>query len=144
MVDFSAFVSQPGCGISGVQTIKIVGGEQIQQYQYPWLCSLKSSGSHICGVTLLGIHPHVRETILVGAAHCYTRGNRYTVTCGEYTLDTTEPNQIDFDVTEVIVHPNYKGADKGFDIAIFKVHFLMFLSLLEPKIVCKSLCARLC
>ena len=24
-------------------------------------------------------------------------------------------------MTEVIVHPNYKGADKGYDIAIFKV-----------------------
>ena len=74
--DKNVFTSQPGCGISGAQTTKIVGGEEIKQFQYPWLCSLKtSSGSHICGVTLLGIHPHVKETILVGAAHCYSAGN---------------------------------------------------------------------
>ena len=68
------FKSQPGCGISGVQTTKIVGGKEIKKHQYPWLCSLKAGGSHICGVTLLGIHPHVKETILVGAAHCYSKG----------------------------------------------------------------------
>lgn len=36
-------------------------------------------------------------------------------------LDTKESSEIKFDVTQVIVHPNYKSADGGFDIAIFKV-----------------------
>ena len=72
---FRDFVSQSGCGQSPYQDTKIVGGQKIKKNQYPWLCSLKtSSGSHICGVTLLGIHPHVKETILVGAAHCYSDG----------------------------------------------------------------------
>ena len=62
--------------MSKYQDNKIVGGERIKPNQYPWLCSLKTDrGSHICGVTLLGIHPHVKETILVGAAHCYNEGN---------------------------------------------------------------------
>ena len=73
---FRVFVSQSGCGLSKYQDTKIVGGERIKPNQYPWLCSLKTDrGSHICGVTLLGIHPHVKETILVGAAHCYNEGN---------------------------------------------------------------------
>ena len=37
-------------------------------------------------------------------------------------LDSRESSEIEFEVTEVIVHPNYKGADKGYDIAIFKVN----------------------
>ena len=74
------FTSQSGCGVSGIQTNRIVGGEAITKHQYPWLCSLKiRGGSHICGVTLLGIHPHVKETILVGAAHCYNRGQRISI-----------------------------------------------------------------
>ena len=73
---YRVFVSQSGCGLSKYQDTKIVGGERIKPNQYPWLCSLKTDrGSHICGVTLLGIHPHVKETILVGAAHCYNEGN---------------------------------------------------------------------
>jgi len=116
------FVSQSGCGLSKYQDNKIVGGERIKPNQYPWLCSLKNNrGSHICGVTLLGIHPHVKETILVGAAHCYNEGSKYLITCGEHELDLQESGQINFYVTQVIVHPKYQGADKGYDIAIFKV-----------------------
>ena len=83
---FRVFVSQSGCGLSKYQDNKIVGGERIKPNQYPWLCSLKNDrGSHICGVTLLGIHPHVKETILVGAAHCYNEGNQFINYCLNYS-----------------------------------------------------------
>ena len=87
---FRVFVSQSGCGLSKYQDNKIVGGERIKPNQYPWLCSLKTDrGSHICGVTLLGIHPHVKETILVGAAHCYNEGNLNLLNyCLNYYLPT--------------------------------------------------------
>ena len=42
------------------------------------------------------------------------------ITCGEHELDLQESGQINFYVTQVIVHPKYQGADKGYDIAIFK------------------------
>ena len=42
--------------------------------EYPWLCSLTYNGNHICGMTLLSGPPHA--TILVGAAHCYSPGDR--------------------------------------------------------------------
>ncbi len=32
-----------------------------------------------------------------------------------------EDFQLDLPVTEVIVHPNYKTAPEGFDIAVYKV-----------------------
>ena len=40
-------------------------------------------------------------------------------------MDSNESSEIEFVVTEVIVHPNYRGADKGFDIAVFKVSLLI-------------------
>ena len=49
-------------------------------------------------------------------------GNRYTITCGEHLLNEVQNGQLDFEVTKVIIHPNYHGADKGYDIAVFKVN----------------------
>jgi len=50
----------------------------------------------------------------------------YTVTCGEHQLNVEESFQVDFPVTEVVVHPNYKSAPDGYDIAIYKVRLLSF------------------
>ena len=60
--------NQEGCGRKGTRT-RIVGGLPIHQHEYPWLCSLKKNGAHICGVTLISVYP--KPTIIVGAAHCY-------------------------------------------------------------------------
>ena len=60
--------NQEGCGRKGTRT-RIVGGLPILQHEYPWLCSLKKNGAHICGVTLISVYP--KPTIIVGAAHCY-------------------------------------------------------------------------
>ena len=54
------------------QFFRIVGGSPIKEHEYPWLCSLKSKGGHICGITLISVYP--QDTILVGAAHCYNDG----------------------------------------------------------------------
>ena len=43
------------------------------------------------------------------------------MTCGEHQLNIEEDFQIDLPVTEVVVHPNYKTAPEGFDIAVYKV-----------------------
>jgi len=61
-----------GCGIKGGQGTRIVGGAPTAKNEYPWLCSLKYQGNHICGITLISVYP--QETILVGAAHCFSRG----------------------------------------------------------------------
>ena len=45
----------------------------------------------------------------------------YSVTCGEHQLNVEESFQVDLPVTEVKVHPNYKSAPDGFDIAVYKV-----------------------
>ena len=72
--DFVQFSSQlqDGCGIRGSEGTRIVGGSPIKQHEYPWLCSLKLKGGHICGITLISVYP--QQTILVGAAHCYNQG----------------------------------------------------------------------
>ena len=68
------------CGVKGSSNRVIGGAEvknilstrrfinnliygQVVENEYPWLCSLKYRGNHICGMTLLSGPPH--DTILV-------------------------------------------------------------------------------
>ena len=67
--------SQEGCGVRGSEGNRIVGGAPIKAHEYPWLCSLRLKGGHICGITLISVYP--QETILVGAAHCYNKGMKF-------------------------------------------------------------------
>ena len=80
------FKSLDGCGRKGAGSIRIVGGTQIRKHEYPWLCSLRRRGGHICGITLLSVYP--KETILVGAAHCYNKESKilsqYSITNVSY------------------------------------------------------------
>ena len=54
--------------------------------------------------------------------HVNFLGSKYSITCGEHLLNADEDGQVTFEVTEVIPHPKYHGADKGYDIAIFKIN----------------------
>ena len=65
----------PDCGEKGSAS-RVVGGTEITENEYPWLCSLKYKGYHICGITLLSGPPH--DTILVGAAHCFSVGDTFS------------------------------------------------------------------
>ena len=75
-------------------------GVEILENEYPWLCSLKYLDSHICGMTLVSGPPH--DTILVGAAHCYSVGDSvgaYTITCGEHSLQKNDEYQVTLQVS---------------------------------------------
>ena len=104
------------------------------RHEYPWLCSLRKSNRHICGVTLISIYP--KPTVIVGAAHCYNPNSSshiltfrvlvkwllpdfciyyvfsdparlYKIVCGEHDLRTDENAQIILDVTSIVRHPKY-------------------------------------
>jgi len=111
------------CGVKGSSN-RVIGGAEVVENEYPWLCSLKYRGNHICGMTLLSGPPH--DTILVGAAHCFSQGDdpsRYTITCGEHSLQKQDSYQVTLQVQQVIVHPRYEEAStSGFDIAVYKVN----------------------
>jgi len=112
----------PNCGVKGSSN-RVIGGTEVVENEYPWLCSLKYRGNHICGMTLISGPPH--DTILVGAAHCYSPGDdteKYTITCGEHSLQKEDKFQVTLQVTEVIIHPRYvEASSSGFDIAVYKV-----------------------
>ena len=59
----------PNCGLKGSSN-RVVGGTEVVENEYPWLCSLKYRNNHICGITLLSGPPH--DTILVRRGRCVT------------------------------------------------------------------------
>merc|ERR1719500_658487 len=98
------------CGEKGSAT-RVIGGTEIVENEYPWLCSLTYNNNHICGITLLSGPPHA--TILAGAAHCYSPGDSpssYRVTCGEHSLRSRDKHEVVLQVTDVVVHPRYLEA----------------------------------
>ena len=54
------------------------------------------------------------------------------MTCGEHKLNTNEPFQVDLTVTEIVVHPKFKSAETGFDIAVYKVNSNESMSPVSP------------
>jgi len=118
------------CGVSGAD-VRIVGGQDAQLGQFPWLVNLgyqqAGAGQTLfkCGGTLIGAR-HV-----VTAAHCVTdlpRGFQLTkVRVGEHDLDREQdcdgcqPPQ-DMDIEKVVFHPSY-GKPQAFqnDIAVIKL-----------------------
>ena len=118
----SVLTDFPDCGVKGSSN-RVVGGTEVVENEYPWLCSLKYNDNHICGMTLISGPPHA--TILVGAAHCFSAGdnvNSYRITCGEHSLRGRGKYEVTLQVVEVLVHPKYiEASTSGFDIAVYKV-----------------------
>jgi secreted trypsin-like serine protease len=113
----------------------VIGGTDVEENEYPWLCSLKYNDYHICGLTLISGPPH--HTILVGAAHCFSPGDsvsNYRVTCGEHSLRGIGRYEVTLQVTEVIIHPKFvEASTSGFDIGVYKVNPAPLSGKMVPK-----------
>jgi len=118
------------CGVTTAD-FRIVGGQDAQLGQFPWLVNLgyqqAGTGQTLfkCGGTLIG------PSHVITAAHCVTdlpRGFQLTkVRVGEHDLDKEEdckgcePPQ-DMEIEKVVFHPSY-GKPQAFqnDIAVIKL-----------------------
>ncbi|XP_071450626.1 CLIP domain-containing serine protease HP8-like [Hetaerina americana] len=115
---------------------RIFGGEEAHLKEYPWLALLEyqtqSGRQFLCGGSLISTR------YVLTAAHCVTgigRARLVGVRLGEHDTDTNpdcvnyedgrvcgDPVQ-DFNVAEVIVHPQYQSQsrDKHHDIALIRL-----------------------
>jgi secreted trypsin-like serine protease len=96
---------------------KIVGGVQAKPGDWPWSCSMLSSGRHICGGSL------INDRWIVTAAHCVssTIASTYQWECGLHDRNNKETWHRRFSSSRVFKHPNYNSRLIQNDIAIFEL-----------------------
>ena len=92
---------------------RIVNGDEVDPPgKYPWMASLRDYYGHFCGASLIA------PTIIMSAAHCEMY-NLY-VALGEHDIyDSDEAEE--FEVEEVIVHPDYNDYTLDNDIMLLKL-----------------------
>lgn len=107
----------PACGCGNINTRhRIVGGQETEVHEYPWMAMLMWFGSFYCGATL------VNDQYAVTAAHCvngfYHR--LITVRLLEHNRQDSNVKIVDRRVARVLVHPNYSTLNFDSDIALIR------------------------
>lgn len=109
-----------GCGTTTKVKIRIAGGQPADPKEWPWMAALLREGAiQYCGGVL------ITDRHVLTAAHCVYRFNPrdITVRLGEYDFTKSdETRAVDFAVTEIRIHRDFKYSTYENDIAIIKVH----------------------
>ncbi|UJR32148.1 hypothetical protein I4U23_019615 [Adineta vaga] len=99
---------------------RIVNGQPVNSYVWPWIVSLQNRGSHFCGGTLIDAF-HV-----ITAAHCFdppsTQLNVYEVVAGLLNLRQSDLRAVQkFSIDRIFRHEGYNSRKLINDIAIIKL-----------------------
>ncbi|XP_015609738.2 coagulation factor IX [Cephus cinctus] len=112
------------CGqvTTGTRAARVVGGQDANPHEFPWLVSITRKGGHFCGGTILN------SRYILTAAHCLCTGTssiparQLRVTLGEHNLKGPEvPAAKEEGVLSVIVHPGHKCGRYVHDIALLEL-----------------------
>jgi len=99
---------------------KIVGGTESTPYDWPFICSLTDSGSHICGGSL--VKALDGTYVFVTAAHCVSRNARfYEIHCSIHSRvqpNAGETYRQTFGVSYYVNHENYNPNTYSNDISV--------------------------
>jgi secreted trypsin-like serine protease len=127
-VIISVFVAFANCQSCGRRPLKpneeefdydkVVGGVQSLRGDWPWSCSMRYQGSHICGGSLIA------EGWIVTAAHCVSYPNnpeRYRWMCGIHQRSKNESYTVEFTTIKIYKHESYDNRKIQHDIALYQV-----------------------
>merc|ERR1712130_682893 len=105
----------PGGGANRV--LKIVGGVQTEENEYPWqvgLISSSGSRSPFCGGTLIS------SKEVLTAAHCTESGGANYVLVGEHNLNANDGERA-VRVCSVLEHNSYNSGTVDYDFAVLRL-----------------------
>ncbi|TSW75982.1 Serine protease 27 [Bagarius yarrelli] len=103
------------CGVAPLNS-PIVGGNDAADGDWPWQVSLRISGSHFCGGSL------INDNWVMTAAHCilssFVDPRKVDVHLGKQSLQNTNRNVVSRIVKRFISHPGYNKINNDNDIAL--------------------------
>ncbi|XP_030048072.1 plasma kallikrein [Microcaecilia unicolor] len=129
------------CGKSEkLEFLRVVGGKNSSINNWPWQLSLHikgfSSSRHICGGSI------INNQWILTAAHCIPeqlkRNDIWIIYGGISSQSEINKTTPFFTVKEIIIHPLYDQAEKGYDIALFKLGTPMPYTLYQKPICLPS------
>lgn len=109
-----------GCGTPVDQASRIVGGSNSSLGEWPWQVSMHlklSSSRHVCGGSIISYQ------WIITAAHCVVQWplpRFWSIYVGIVSQSEITPTTPVLDIEQIIVHPDYNGAESGNDIALLK------------------------
>uniref|UniRef100_A0AAG5CU01 Peptidase S1 domain-containing protein n=1 Tax=Anopheles atroparvus TaxID=41427 RepID=A0AAG5CU01_ANOAO len=113
----------------------IVGGEAARHGEfphhallgYPQEDGIRKGYSFSCGGSLIS------DRFVMTAAHCFSYSDPVLVRLGEYDLKEESASQVDFGITEIIRHPNYRNSRSYHDIALIRLNeTVLFSKIIRP------------
>ncbi|XP_070096677.1 vitamin K-dependent protein C isoform X6 [Equus przewalskii] len=95
---------------------RLVNGQLTGWGDSPWQVILLDSKRKLaCGAVL------IHTSWVLTAAHCMEDSKKLIVRLGEYDLRRRENGEVDLDIQEVIMHPNYSKSSSDNDIALLRL-----------------------
>ncbi|CAL8109481.1 unnamed protein product [Orchesella dallaii] len=125
------FLNDPKCGQNVYRNERILGGEKLNEAEFPWYVSIKETGKHECSGFI------INERMVLSASHCFqdfsdraaASPKTISVTLAAYHFSHDEGTtyftkytkwEQDVKVKRIIRHPSYDAFNESgkFDIAI--------------------------
>ncbi|CAD7670621.1 unnamed protein product [Nyctereutes procyonoides] len=92
---------------------RLVNGKVTRRGESPWQVVLLDSKKKLaCGAVL------IHTSWVLTAAHCMEDSKKLIVRLGEYDLRRWEKGEMDVDIKEILIHPNYSKSTTDNDIAL--------------------------
>ncbi|XP_076039178.1 transmembrane protease serine 11D-like [Oratosquilla oratoria] len=104
-----------GCGAAKIDPTRIVGGQEAQKNEYPWMISLMATvrgDTYTCGASLIA------PSWVLTASHCLPGADAsdVSVAYGIHKFDDTYSDPVKAD--KIIIHPDYNDQTLENDIAL--------------------------
>ncbi|CAF4514934.1 unnamed protein product [Rotaria sp. Silwood1] len=108
-----------GCSTSLTLISRIIGGESAVRQSWSWAVSIRTSGEHRCGGTILS------PSFIITAAHCFeyiTDLKSVTILAGSLTLKPSSNNSSQVrSIAKLYRHPRFDPSSNRNDVALLRL-----------------------